>query len=57
MGSSLIDGNYIAYKDEAKNPEKIAGSTDIAKVMLKTPKIPAIYSMTFGLQELLNVRF
>lgn len=54
----LIDGNYIAYdKDEAVNPEKILGSTDINKVMLKTPKIPAIYSMTFGATRTIKCPF
>lgn len=54
----LIDGNYIAYdKDEAVNPEKIAGSTDINKVMLETPIIPAIYSMTFGATRTIKCPF
>lgn len=54
----LIDGNYMAYdKDEAANPEKISGSTDINKVMLETPIIPAIYSMTFGATRTIKCPF
>lgn len=53
-----FDGNYIAYDiDEARTPSALSNSEDLQKILPKSTRIPAVYSMTFGATRTIKCPF